>query len=574
MAEQRSFQIHAKILHDAIFRQAGTLSKAILEAVMNSVDAKATYCHVTLTGSSVKVDDDGIGFKSKEEIAQNFEIFGLPHDESEQKTYGRFRMGRGQGFGYGVNTWTTNKLQMVVDVKAKGLSYELSELKKSTPGCHIEIVLYEPIMQMTQRSVEDDLHEWCKWAPIPVTLNGASISTNPADVKDWTQETDTAWFKLGDRQELKVYNRGIHVQTFHRSKFGIGGDVISKPALEVNFARNEIMSSCPHWGQIKPILDRAGVNYASKQESLNDGDRLGLLKRFIAGSLDKALYGAQFITAVTGRHYAVDRVGDARFGYRISFAPHGSPIGDRLHRQKSAFIISEKMLTDSRLSEAKFFELLKNMWASTRQGDRTLLPFSQLAATVKSNYVFVPEKKYRSREAYWIALLETANTILTRGVAKVHAKLDTTGELTPRSMYETFRETSKTERRLVVGEGPATGWTDGATYIAINREYLAKSPLDLDGYLALGTLLIHEYCHLVPDHEAHDHDQAFYESFHDLCRESLGDFTKKVLQQAPMVAARVGRKLSRAELAVQDQADRARDSTTKLMKQVSTRASS
>ena len=39
LTETRTLNAHNKLLFDVIRRQAGTLSKAILEGVMNSVDA-------------------------------------------------------------------------------------------------------------------------------------------------------------------------------------------------------------------------------------------------------------------------------------------------------------------------------------------------------------------------------------------------------------------------------------------------------------------------------------------------------------------------------------------------------
>ena len=41
MSETRRFKPHPQLLLDVIQRQAGTLGKAVLEAVMNAVDAKA-----------------------------------------------------------------------------------------------------------------------------------------------------------------------------------------------------------------------------------------------------------------------------------------------------------------------------------------------------------------------------------------------------------------------------------------------------------------------------------------------------------------------------------------------------
>jgi hypothetical protein len=80
--------MHKDLLLSVIQRQAGTLQKAILEGVMNAVDAKASGVSVKLTSQAVEIIDNGQGFRSRQEIEQWFEVFGQPHSESEAKTYG------------------------------------------------------------------------------------------------------------------------------------------------------------------------------------------------------------------------------------------------------------------------------------------------------------------------------------------------------------------------------------------------------------------------------------------------------------------------------------------------------
>ncbi len=569
MAEKRTFKMHARLLYDTIFSQAGTLSKAILEGVMNSVDAKATKCEIVLSDQSVRIIDDGMGFQSREEIEKNFEVFGQPHAESEKKTYGRFRMGRGQLLAYGVNVWTTNTFQMRVDAKNDGLDYELTDLEEARPGCEVQIALYDALEMHRKRIIEEELEEWVKWTLIPATLNGKIISTNAATSKNWTEETDDAWIELNERSELRLYNQGIHVQSFPKNRYGVGGDVVTKLPFQVNFARNEVMSTCPVWGRLLPLIDRRATERASKNPALDDAGRQALLKRFAAGKLPEDLaHRSQIITAVTGRHYAIPRVADSRFGYRISFAELGSPIGDKLHRQCSAFIVADKVLKDARLSREEFLEKLKEV--DEYGPTRTYVPFEQLSATLNTTYTLLDTKQLTPRERYWLALLDSGSRILSTGMAAVHAKLDAGDDspLNPRTLATSYREAAAAERRLCLGIGPANGWTDGVTYIALNREFVASQSLELQGFTVMGLLLIHEYCHLVPDIGSHDHDQAFYESFHDMSRQCLGQFLDKLLQKAPQVSQTIGRKLSRGELGGQDKLRRATDASAALIRQI------
>ncbi len=63
-----------------IERQAGTVAKSALEAVMNSIDAGATRIEVELTPKRLVIRDNGKGFKSEKEIDDYFAVFGQPHE--------------------------------------------------------------------------------------------------------------------------------------------------------------------------------------------------------------------------------------------------------------------------------------------------------------------------------------------------------------------------------------------------------------------------------------------------------------------------------------------------------------
>ena len=78
-AERRSFRMDPALLWSVIKSQAGTLAKALLELVMNSIDAGASQVSITLTGTRLKVEDDGRGFQSRTEVTSWFETFGTPH---------------------------------------------------------------------------------------------------------------------------------------------------------------------------------------------------------------------------------------------------------------------------------------------------------------------------------------------------------------------------------------------------------------------------------------------------------------------------------------------------------------
>src|SRR6266436_3542027 len=72
-SERRRFRMHAQLLYDVILRQAGSLAKAFLEGVMNSVDAHASYVDLWLNEDRGLLVDDGEGFKNRREVEDWFE---------------------------------------------------------------------------------------------------------------------------------------------------------------------------------------------------------------------------------------------------------------------------------------------------------------------------------------------------------------------------------------------------------------------------------------------------------------------------------------------------------------------
>ena len=146
-SEKRKFTIDPDIIFSIIKAQTGSLDKAIAELIMNSIDAGATKVELEITDTNFVIKDDGKGFKSKTEIIQWFERFGTKHVEGDAK-FGRFRMGRGQALSFAKTVWESGVFRMEVDIKGKGLDYELHEVDENITGCTIKGTFYKPISQM------------------------------------------------------------------------------------------------------------------------------------------------------------------------------------------------------------------------------------------------------------------------------------------------------------------------------------------------------------------------------------------------------------------------------------------
>ena len=193
--ETRRLGMHPNLLMDVIKRQAGTLHKAILEAVMNAIDASATEIRVDLSSTKLTVTDNGTGITDRAVIEQFWEMFGTPPQEGEQKTYGHFRMGRGQIISFGKNTWTTGPFQMVTDIEKLGLDYTLEQATTyNSTGCRIDIELYNNILPSDKAQTERELQVSVKYAPAKIYFNNELLTVDP-DTVEWDHETEEAYIK-------------------------------------------------------------------------------------------------------------------------------------------------------------------------------------------------------------------------------------------------------------------------------------------------------------------------------------------------------------------------------------------
>src|SRR5690606_15477247 len=118
--ENRQFSVAPSIIKHLIKSQAGSLGKAILECVQNSIDAGASRVDITLTTDTVRIVDDGHGLRSRDEVLACFEVFGFDHSEHERE-FGRFGLGRGQLWAWASTHWRTHAFDLDVDVRERGL---------------------------------------------------------------------------------------------------------------------------------------------------------------------------------------------------------------------------------------------------------------------------------------------------------------------------------------------------------------------------------------------------------------------------------------------------------------------
>lgn len=538
-AETRSFQMHQRLLVDVIKRQAGDLHKAILEGVMNGVDAKATEITINLSEKTLYISDNGVGITSKQDIYDCWETFGQPPREDEKKTYGYFRMGRGQLFAFGQNKWRTGPFTMTCDIEKTGLNYDLVETPERVDGCTINIELYKKLLPTEIAKMQQELEHSIKYVPANITFNGTRL-TVPIDKVKWDEETEDAYVKLKDTGTLAIFNLGVLVCYFPQHKFGCGGEVVSRKQLKMNFARNEVMSDCPVMNRIRPYVNQKAAAKISRQPALNDGGRQKIADLMIANDIDAAAGGnAKVITDVTGRHWCVTQLHPSVWNNQITVAPQGERRGDRMMQLKLGFVVGQNTMDRFRVEEvSELISILKPFHGLHLQNFK-IVPFDKAAESISTRADLLPEKEWTPTEEFVIHVLRDSMYHLYEYMA---------------DLLEDRNAIYHKHRRLRVGISQAMdAWTDGETYIAINRDYIQQTGWRAGAWSRYASIIVHELCHEESDLTSHVHGPEFHEKFHewmqDMC---IADFTRHCIEMVPRVAAAVHRKVPMMMLKQQD----------------------
>lgn len=518
MAESRKFSVHPQMIYSLIKAQAGTLSKAVLEGVMNSVDSRSKSVTIDISPTKIVIKDDGHGFRSLAEIEECFEVFGFPHEEGA-RMYGQFGIGRAQLWSFSSAVWRTNTFMMDVDIKNRGLDYELRENQPQVDGLTIESTFYTPMSTQEILAFKQELKELALFTQIPVILNGEKINTDPASLK-WDFETDDAYIKLLDKSQLTVYNLGVMVRHYPSHQVGSGGLVVTKPGvkLALNMARNDILvAECEVWRRIKPYIQKkSDEKVRRKVTKLNSAELENRASRFLSREVDfTEIAEIKLITDITNRGHTIESFMQQERGVGrvkvITTSLEGSNLGDRAHTSKSAFVVHPD--TFARFGVETFDEFIKALmermaessvvaqkywYTSFVQYARFEADIRKAVPTLSEGYEILPEKDWTKYEKGVISALRKVDY-------ELRSLLNTSGA----------SEKHQNSRELMVGmSDTANAWTDGVARIVFNRTLLEEAHLGIGGFMHIVTTFTHEYLHEDSSSGTHIHEDAFFKRFH------------------------------------------------------------
>ncbi len=537
------FELDPAIIHHIIYSQAGSIGKAIIELIMNSVDANATTVTLSMTKEGFVCRDDGAGFATREDVLRYFGRFGTPHEEGDA-TYGRFRLGRGQIMAHASTVWRSRDWQMAVDTRTMGYAYDFDNLDDLEPpvpsvaGCEITGTWYEPLTDTELLSATQEIRDLVRYTPVAVELNGRFISRDPRAEK-WDHEDEYAWYRAKVEGAVSIYNQGVLVRHDSSHQWGAGGLIVSKKAIALNVSRTEILrKTCPVW---QPIARQFGamareISARLGEHRKTESSRGKNVHDLLAGTenLLEVFEKGEAITLLPGkRHLSMHNfleLNGRMHGGRVSVAESAFdiPKAEAIAREKIAQIIHPDTLVrfnctsteDFRDALERIMQVVRERYGVlaqqqehysywVRHMDRisvpTFIDFKTLREAFVERTTIVLEKDALDRETrrMWTAL---------RWCIEQYSGLCAGG-----SLYRNGRTVREATKHILLGESNTMdAWTDGESYIAYNVDIVKRlraEPIKTAGYLF--SLTEHEVAHQGDSVDC-GHDEAFYQRYHDI----------------------------------------------------------
>lgn len=503
------FRVHPKFIYDAIRRQAGTLCKAVLEGTMNAVESGSKAVHITFEQSGDKarlcINDTGGGIITEQEIVRHFATFGQPHAADEQKIWAQFRMGRGQLFSFGVNTWLTGTHKLIVDIEQWNvedvgddwnLDFDWIEGQKLVKGCQIVIDLYKNPIRFgypSEAAFQDAIRRQVEFIAVPVYFNGTQLNHDPREL-DWDLEDDDAYYLWAQGSNLTVYNLGAFCKEIPASTAGVTGVIVSKQQLRVNFARNDIQYDCPVWRRIHKVVQKNKIarTRSASRGNLQRHERISTLQDVRDGI---QTYGdwknISLLETTSGRAITLDFMRKNCAPW--TFATRDDAIADKLMQLERAICLNDEVVSELGYSgDPRYFFtwLLGDRFKTTEKWFRPFKGQDGLSDEFNSETHIVASLKWNPAE---------------RRIIKVLMKIG--------DWFNLWQD-----RDLCMGVSDVyAAWTDGSTFIAMDRKWLKRVSTGSEAATTkLFAVLTHEMAHDEDSARTHLHGEEFYRRYHDL----------------------------------------------------------
>ena len=339
-------------------------------------------------------------------------------------------------------------------------------------------------------SYKEAIQKQVRFVSTPIYFNGEQINTSPSDC-NWDSTDEQAYYLFNVGTDMFIYNLGIFVQKIPASCAGMGGIIVSKKQLKVNFARNDVISDCPIMLHINNVIKDNRIKKTRRtRRTLNIWERQATLTDLRDKTQNfNDIKTLALIPTSQGKHISLQTIRKNR--QQWCFAPSGDRLADRIMERNQALCIDENIMVQLSYSGSpnRFFTWLtgndgkycydKHKWTHL---EKLYIDYDVLTSGVSDTYSILPDKQMKVTE---------------RRIIKVLNSFDCWGG-----------------RVINLGLSErASAWTDGYSYITIDKYYLDSLYLNSGyGINKLMMLLVHEMAHNEETRGTHIHGPEFYEN--------------------------------------------------------------
>jgi hypothetical protein len=291
-------------------------------------------------------------------------------------------------------------------------------------------------------------------------------------------------------------------------RYGISADVVTKSALQLNMARNEINEHDPLWLHVHKVLREELRKRQNGKNKVGELERQALIDQFRCEEIGfMEIMRLPVLKDVRGKVTSFYTQINKHRPWTVSEDTQAR-VADMVSTQGNAFVISRSELdiwrvrtveelisvAQENIGHDKNGNYIRFIKGALREVE--VVPFETISKGVNDKYSLIAIKDLSPLEKAQRNALQYTAVNMGKRLGKVH------GEVIGK-------------RKLHIGLSHAMAWTDSSSYIAFNRKTLALFDNAMPGLTLLAAMLLHEYMHTDGSIGSNEHDMAFYEAFHD-----------------------------------------------------------
>lgn len=501
--EELCFELDkTEAIRQLVMSQSSSPEKAVLELVMNALDHGATKIEIRYDSAGFSVRDNGSGLTD----IKSFQSFCLKQTDS--KIFGRFRLGRAQIMGLSHVQWRSCTYLIDVNLFSDEGNSEYGFTKHNglehIKGTIVEGSWYSKVNVYSARQLREHL-QYVDFAEI--TINGVAIITSV----NWDYEDDICKIKFKNAYSgTNFYNRGVHIIEHSRHRYrGVDADINFLTSPDLNISRNELSDHCPVVKHVLKVLNELSLQRNKQKKYHSDEDRKYLIETMLSDEeLRKELLGEPLLQLANKKKESIG----GRFVFHKPWCLVDGTHNVELYRKSikaGHVVITQHELMVWGVNN------LKELYAKVNR----LLPqgfkIPHLQEVTFENIEQVLELETEFIDTASLSPLQKCQRNCLQYVAN--------------GMAKRLKQPQRIIRFGIPKDSATCGWTDGRSFIAINKDVSDRLFASEIGPVNLCLLLAHEFTHTS---DLNGHDETFYENFHDSIIAGVGSVSNDLLGNA------------------------------------------